>query len=336
MYCRKCGAKNVDQAKYCAKCGCSLVNNQPKAINNKESISESNRVIDSNKVPDTKNKKKLKMLVAGLIILCIATVGTITYKVLINKLGSNIGSKDKQRSSDIGNSEKNAKNSTIVSGESVVKEIDNNSLNSPSISSKSDKQVAENVKVNTDFILPNSSTVELQETELGNLTKEQLALARNEVYARHGLVFNTQYIKSYFESKSWYHADPSYKGDISNIENFNIQLIKKIEDSKSNNLDQKELSMIGTINSNLNVHMKLNFNKNEISGTYYYDKYNTQSLKLSGVYDKDNNISMNELDSNGSITGVFNGIISPSGKFIGNWSSPDGTKKFPFAINSSN
>ena len=55
---------------------------------------------------------------------------------------------------------------------------------------------------NIDFILPNSSTVKLEESDLVNLTKQQLALARNEIYARHGMVFNTDDIKSYFKSKS--------------------------------------------------------------------------------------------------------------------------------------
>ena len=90
-------------------------------------------------------------------------------------------------------------------------------------------------KVNTDFILPNSNIGKLKESDLGNLTKQQLTLVRNEVYARHGLVFNTQDIKSYFESKSWYRPDPAYKCDINSIESFNVQLIKKIEEGEKNN-----------------------------------------------------------------------------------------------------
>ena len=90
-------------------------------------------------------------------------------------------------------------------------------------------------KVNTDFILPNSSIGKLKESDLGNLTKQQLTLVRNEIYARHGMVFNTQDIKSYFESKSWYHPDPTYKCVINSIESFNVQLIKKIEEGEKNN-----------------------------------------------------------------------------------------------------
>lgn len=279
MYCRKCGAKNIDQAKFCAKCGNSLVNNQHQAINDENANTDSNKIADSNRVIDsnlevssnksiephkvidsnqlrdsnkevgTKTDKKFTVLVTVLIILCVAGVGTITYKVLRNKIenskitaSNSIDSKDKAVSTA-----EDALKSIVVPDVSVAKEIDNNSN---SVSSNSDKQVT--------------------------------------------------------------------------------------QEAKASNLDQKELSMIGTINSNLNLHMKLSFNKNEVTGTYYYDTYSNQSLKLKGVYDKDSNVVMNELDSNGSVTGVFNGVISPSGTFIGEWSSPDGTKKFPFLINSSN
>lgn len=84
--------------------------------------------------------------------------------------------------------------------------------------------------VETDFILPNSDTVKLEESDLVNLTKRQLMLARNEIYGRHGLVFKTEDIQSYFKSKSWYIPDASYDSEIDSIETFNVQLIEKIEE----------------------------------------------------------------------------------------------------------
>lgn len=48
--------------------------------------------------------------------------------------------------------------------------------------------------------------------------------AVNEIYARHGYVFRTPYIRDYYESQSWYHADPSYDGSVSEIEQSNIEL----------------------------------------------------------------------------------------------------------------
>lgn len=107
------------------------------------------------------------------------------------------------------------------------------------------------------------------------------------------------------------------------------------EVTEVDNFNQRQFSMIGNINGNLPVHMKLYFNKNEVSGTYYYDSHKTE-INLKGVYDRANNITIKEFEKNGNNTGVFNGKIYSSGEFIGIWSNIEGTKQFPFAINSTN
>lgn len=59
----------------------------------------------------------------------------------------------------------------------------------------------------SEYILPQSETRRLTEDDLSGLTHEELCLARNEIYARHGRRFKTQAIAAYFADKSWY--DPS-------------------------------------------------------------------------------------------------------------------------------
>ena len=103
----------------------------------------------------------------------------------------------------------------------------NNSLKNNNDTNKIDEK--ENSK---DFILPNSDTVKLKQSDLNNLTKQQLILARNELFARHGYTFTTPEIKSYFESKIWYHPDASYNGELNDIEKTNLQLIQNVEAAK--------------------------------------------------------------------------------------------------------
>ena len=58
---------------------------------------------------------------------------------------------------------------------------------------------------------------------------------RNEIYARHGYIFTTEPYKSYFNSKSWYTPDPSFKGDDKELNEYeleNVRTIKSVEDSK--------------------------------------------------------------------------------------------------------
>ena len=58
--------------------------------------------------------------------------------------------------------------------------------------------------VNNEYILPESSTRLLERKDLENLSAEQCRLARNELYARHGRMFDDAALQSYFESCSWY------------------------------------------------------------------------------------------------------------------------------------
>ncbi|MCI9486362.1 MAG: YARHG domain-containing protein [Lachnospiraceae bacterium] len=56
----------------------------------------------------------------------------------------------------------------------------------------------------SEYILPTSNSAYLTEMDLIPLTKEQLRLARNEIYARHGRKFKDASLNEYFLSKSWY------------------------------------------------------------------------------------------------------------------------------------
>ena len=84
-----------------------------------------------------------------------------------------------------------------------------------------------------DYILPQSSERELTADDLEGLSARDLQLARNEIYARHGRRFVTDWIQEYFDSKSWY--EPVYSADefpdslITSVENYNINLIKSYE-----------------------------------------------------------------------------------------------------------
>lgn len=86
---------------------------------------------------------------------------------------------------------------------------------------------------NSDYILENSSTQVLTYDDIKYLSSEQLMLARNEIYARHGRKFNDSTIRSYFESKWWYtgiiDGDNFSESMLSDIEKQNIEFIKSYE-----------------------------------------------------------------------------------------------------------
>lgn len=88
----------------------------------------------------------------------------------------------------------------------------------------------------TEYILPESQTRVYSTSELSVLSTAQLELARNEIYARHGREFKTDYISAHFKSKSWYHVEYSaeafdaiQESVFSSIEKQNIDNIKAVE-----------------------------------------------------------------------------------------------------------
>lgn len=89
---------------------------------------------------------------------------------------------------------------------------------------------------NSDYLLPNSDSSYISSSDLTRLSKEEVQLARNEIYARRGRKFDTDWIRDYFESKSWY--NPEYDANnfsesvFNKYEKENIKTIVEYERSK--------------------------------------------------------------------------------------------------------
>lgn len=88
-----------------------------------------------------------------------------------------------------------------------------------------------------DYIISTSGTKLLTKNDVQNMSKQQLALARNEIYARHGRKFQMAEFRDYFTKKSWYKENPNYNYDnegsnLNEIEAKNVVLLLSIENSK--------------------------------------------------------------------------------------------------------
>ena len=87
-----------------------------------------------------------------------------------------------------------------------------------------------------DYILPGSSQMYLTDEDVSALSAEQLRIARNEIYARHGYIFRSEDLQTYFSGKEWY--SPSVLADnfsdemLSALELANLDLIKKYEEMR--------------------------------------------------------------------------------------------------------
>ena len=71
---------------------------------------------------------------------------------------------------------------------------------------------------------------ELTESDVCNLSKKELRIMRNWIYARHGYIFKSEDLKDYFSQFSWY--EPRYTNVnrmLSRVELRNVDFIKQYE-----------------------------------------------------------------------------------------------------------
>ena len=88
-----------------------------------------------------------------------------------------------------------------------------------------------------DYVLPNSSTKQITAEQAAALSNDDLQIAINEIYARHGYAFQTsQKMMDYFASKSWYTADPNMTDmslvPLTDIEQKNLDILVKERDAR--------------------------------------------------------------------------------------------------------
>lgn len=93
--------------------------------------------------------------------------------------------------------------------------------------------IPESLLTESEYLLPNSSVRRLTTEELDALTEKEIWFARNEIYARYGLRFESKELNEYFSSKAWYHPTRAAgTGDdipITEIEEWNINFIVDYE-----------------------------------------------------------------------------------------------------------
>ena len=79
------------------------------------------------------------------------------------------------------------------------------------------------------YVIPVSSMVALEKEHFENLSNNELWIARNEIYARHGKIFQNEYLSSYFQSCSWYEAKEGKneidERELNEVEIANLNLI---------------------------------------------------------------------------------------------------------------
>lgn len=191
------------------------------AANYSQQNSSSNTVyIDNSYIKNsTFRNLQRKIKIMGMLLIVLAVVATVAYF-----LGSSKGTTSK----NVENTAKEVKD---------TKETTSNQNNTVTKNNTADntntKQTDTQPKSNS-FIFADSSINKIQPNQVYRLNSDQLFIARNEIFARHGYIFNDKKLQNYFESQAWYKPNPSAKGDTSDeIEKYNAKLIMDMEEVKS-------------------------------------------------------------------------------------------------------
>ncbi|MCQ6282894.1 YARHG domain-containing protein [Bacillus sp. EB600] len=202
-FCTNCGEKLNESSRFCTNCGSKVA----KAKKNITSAPKTR--IEKRKVRSKTIVLRNKRLVVGvgsiiglLFVLCVAYL-------IIKDFNKHVPKTDVAATKMMDQSKNNnLENNVNLNGNNSTKK------------NSSDRNLS-----SSDYILPDSDKRVLSEEDIAILTKGQLRLARNEIYARHGYVFKSADLQKYFSSKSWYNADPSYNSSLNEVEKENVKLL---------------------------------------------------------------------------------------------------------------
>lgn len=106
-----------------------------------------------------------------------------------------------------------------------------------------------------DYIFPNSDSEHLMKIQVQEVGLEKMRIGRNEIFARHGVIFHSEDLQNYFESKSWYQGtvsidDFNAEAEFNEYEKANVALIKSVEDEmKGNSTQESFIGVSGTYTS---------------------------------------------------------------------------------------
>lgn len=197
MNCRNCGAMLNQGAKFCRVCGTPVES-------------------DTAPMQKQKNNIGLKVIVVILVLLIIAILAGGVY-VAVNTEFFGLMSEetivDYEDKKIEDNSDDNSEND-IEENEVVV-----DAIKGETADIADDEEYNEAEYELYDENTPQTHTVRylypsdkriITESELNAMSQNEIALIRNEIYAKHGYIFQTEPYKSYFNAKEWYTPDPYF------------------------------------------------------------------------------------------------------------------------------
>lgn len=218
MYCAKCGKEIREGSKFCGFCGAPVAaavkktEAAPEAVlpeKTEKTVVEAPRV--ERKAPEKKEKKTGMVFVYGAVGLIAGVLAGVFLIKGMKKEPDPANSPVMVQETQMEESAEETESATeeAVTEETEVKETEftaEETEESPDVPEP--EMEAEN---SGEYILPECTVRLYTVEELRNFSLEELRLARNEIYARHGRIFKAEDLEQYFSGKSWY--EPLYSAE---------------------------------------------------------------------------------------------------------------------------
>lgn len=273
MYCFNCGTKIPDDALFCGECGArqevesetiqwpvhgidEAVENEPvqnepvqnEPIQNESLLNEpiQNEPFQTEEpfqpapsyvepVMEGKSSGGGKPIIIGCVVIIVVLLAVIAYFIFGKEDTSqkdsvtleNLAKQEEEKEAEVPAPEEEEETPAAPVEEPVVQET-------PEVPAEPEIPEEEEEEEAPQFVLPNSDTEVLSREDLRSLSQEELRIARNEIYARHGRKFQDEELQRYFESCDWYEG--TYEpGDfpedlLSQVEMDNRDLITEYEE----------------------------------------------------------------------------------------------------------
>lgn len=233
-FCTQCGAKMPKDVKFCTSCGKvfetkAITNNKnekTKAESVKRQLKESKSQIKKSR----KTKLPFFISIIGIAVVFVSIL-YFTGKESNTEITTDLypvcsSLADTIEEIDAGDEELEAE--TILESE-IGEEI-----------TKEETIIEETLSNGSEYIIPYSNTQYLTEKDVEELSKEEIRIAINEIYARHGRAFETEDLNAYFSSKGWY--QPQYFAEE----------FRQIEDSVLNEYEKENIKFLAAIRDGKN------------------------------------------------------------------------------------
>lgn len=171
---------------------------------------------------ERKRKFKIKWLLILILLLIIAAAVFVFIKKKSNKT-------DEAKDINI------LKDASELKREQAVHE----EIKIPTVEANNEKKEDKNDEVLPSAYLANTDNELLSKDFLNKTEISTIKLIRDEIYARHGFVFDDKETQKYFETKTWYVKNPNYTDELLNdMEVKNLEIISKFLNEEKDNNDE--------------------------------------------------------------------------------------------------